>query len=679
MAVASAMALTSGTSLNDASSNQVRNCRIGSGSTSSSRKLTLLVILAPLIDLHAWTLRVSPLVRIRARCRIDRRSIKVATDCTVRGQFAENAGMKFLTKRHTAATMLYSGSGGGSRAGRASDATSRARSTTMHIPDMVAGPEGGRGHERGGSGGAVVRGPEAGATARRADDRPDGDDVGVRLRRADGELPGLVRASPGICWAGVLSAVLLGPWAGAVVIAAVLIVQCFLFNDGGVTALGANFVNMGLIGAVGGYAIYAPIRRAIGGPKGMLIAAMVAAWFSVLLASGAFAVELAASGQRDDFLQVLTWMALVHSLIGVGEALITGIVVRFVLLRRPDLLEPDGESQPTSPAGAGWWVRPMVAGLGIALGVAVFLAPFACESPDGLEFVGEHHRVPARRGDHRAPPLPSPMADYELKLPGLDHAPGGDRAGRPGRDAGRLRPELGHGADPAAAEARRGRRPMRLDGLERHRAGDRAAPPARCPDQADRRAGLDRRRDRHADRPPGASYGAAGLAPGLRRSDWPGIPPRELARRWLGLFVLVAFLTVMIAPAHPERARYGLAVGGRQHPDQERPGPADHDRAGGHDALPQAADGACASWACRPSWSRRSSSWTDTAMCWSTRSTAWPPRGGRGPSGRRGTLSWSLLGGLIGMLFLRTFERAERVHDAMIARGWDGTIRSLDD
>src|SRR5690349_18577222 len=59
---------------------------------------------------------------------------------------------------------------------------------------------------------------------------------------------------------GVLASVVLGPWAGAAVIAAVLIVQCFLFGDGGFTALGANFVNMGLIGAVGGYAIYAPIR-----------------------------------------------------------------------------------------------------------------------------------------------------------------------------------------------------------------------------------------------------------------------------------------------------------------------------------------------------------------------------------------------------------------------------------
>ena len=70
--------------------------------------------------------------------------------------------------------------------------------------------------------------------------------------------------------AGVLAAVLLGPWAGAAVIAAVLLVQCFLYQDGGLTALGANFVNMGLIGSVGGYAIYLPIRRAIGGHRGDL-------------------------------------------------------------------------------------------------------------------------------------------------------------------------------------------------------------------------------------------------------------------------------------------------------------------------------------------------------------------------------------------------------------------------
>ncbi len=220
---------------------------------------------------------------------------------------------------------------------------------------------------------------------------------------------------------GVLSAVLLGPWAGAVVIAAVLIVQCFLFNDGGLTALGANFVNMGLIGSVCGYAIYAPLRRAIAGPKGTLIAAMVAAWFSVLLASAAFAIELAASGRRDDFLRVLSMMALVHSLIGVGEALITGIVVRFVLMRRPDLLEPEAGPK-GDPGPRSRWAGLMIAGLGIALGVAVFLAPFACESPDGLEYVGKTVSFLPDESAAPPPPLPSPLADYKLYVPGLKHA-----------------------------------------------------------------------------------------------------------------------------------------------------------------------------------------------------------------------------------------------------------------
>src|SRR5271165_2771856 len=107
---------------------------------------------------------------------------------------------------------------------------------------------------------------------------------------------------------GVLASLMLGPWAGAVVIAAVLIVQCLLFGDGGVTALGANFVNMGLVGAIGGYAIYAPIRRLMRGEAGVLIGGMLAAWFSVILASGTFALELAASVGWSDFFNVLGWM-----------------------------------------------------------------------------------------------------------------------------------------------------------------------------------------------------------------------------------------------------------------------------------------------------------------------------------------------------------------------------------
>jgi cobalt/nickel transport system permease protein len=219
---------------------------------------------------------------------------------------------------------------------------------------------------------------------------------------------------------GVLASVLLGPWAGAVVIAAVLLVQCFLFADGGVTALGANFINMGMIGAVGAYFIYAPIRRIIGGQKGVLIGAMTAAWFSVILASGAFAIELGATGHWTDFFKILSWMALVHSGIGVGEAVITGLVVRFLLVRRPDLFGmPDDPTQNAS--GGGRWGETIAGGLGIALAVAVFLSPFAYEKPDGLEFVGQKLGFLKEDSSAHASPVPAPIPDYELRLPGLDH------------------------------------------------------------------------------------------------------------------------------------------------------------------------------------------------------------------------------------------------------------------
>jgi cobalt/nickel transport system permease protein len=218
---------------------------------------------------------------------------------------------------------------------------------------------------------------------------------------------------------GVLSAVMLGPWAGAVVIGAVLIVQCFLFGDGGLTALGANFLNMGLIGSVVGYAIYAPIRRRLGGPRGVLFGGMIAAWFSVLLAAGAFSIELALSGSPADFFRVLSWMALVHAVIGVGEALITGLVIRFILLSRPDLIHDPAADSDSGFTGRAWFQYP-AAGLAVSLAVAVFLAPFASEHPDGLEFVlGDKLNVAPREA---AFSFPAPLPDYQFpaKPPGLD-------------------------------------------------------------------------------------------------------------------------------------------------------------------------------------------------------------------------------------------------------------------
>ena len=64
----------------------------------------------------------------------------------------------------------------------------------------------------------------------------------------------------------------------------------------------------------------------------------------------------------------------------------------------------------------------MVGGLAVALAIAAFLAPFASEFPDGLEYVGQRLGFLPDEGQATAPPLPAPMADYALKLPGLEHA-----------------------------------------------------------------------------------------------------------------------------------------------------------------------------------------------------------------------------------------------------------------
>ncbi len=136
---------------------------------------------------------------------------------------------------------------------------------------------------------------------------------------------------------GVLAAVLLGPYAGAIVIAVVLTVQCLIFQDGGLTTLGANIFNMSFVGAMGGYFVYYVIRKVIGGNKGIIIASGIAAWLSVVVASSICAIELAISG-TSPLRIALPAMAGVHALIGIGEAIITCLVVGFIIKVRSDLI-----------------------------------------------------------------------------------------------------------------------------------------------------------------------------------------------------------------------------------------------------------------------------------------------------------------------------------------------------
>jgi len=212
---------------------------------------------------------------------------------------------------------------------------------------------------------------------------------------------------------GTLVAALLGPAAAIVVVTTVLIVQCFLFQDGGVLALGANIFNMAIVNSVAGYAIYRLVCRALPGTRGRVTAIAFAAWCATVLAAIVCAGELAWSG-------TVAWsaafpaMTIIHMLIGIGEGLISALVLLAVERARPDLISETAGVEPPKRAGEliGY-------GLLAALGIAIFIAPFACSWPDGLDSVAEKFGF-----SHKTlqPLLPAPAPDYQM--PGIHWAVG---------------------------------------------------------------------------------------------------------------------------------------------------------------------------------------------------------------------------------------------------------------
>lgn len=140
---------------------------------------------------------------------------------------------------------------------------------------------------------------------------------------------------------GVLAAVLVGPAAGYLVLSIVLIVQAFLFADGGLSALGLNIINMAGVAAVGGYFVYrAMLRFSSGSHRSVAVLAGAAAFVSVPMAAAAFALEYAIGGTAESISMTSILWALVgtHALIGIGEGLITFFVVFAVVQARPDLV-----------------------------------------------------------------------------------------------------------------------------------------------------------------------------------------------------------------------------------------------------------------------------------------------------------------------------------------------------
>jgi len=137
---------------------------------------------------------------------------------------------------------------------------------------------------------------------------------------------------------GTLSAVILGPWAAVITMSTVIVIQALLFQDGGITALGANLLNMAVITPLIGYYLHRA-GAAVSGRKWWRTAALfVASMVSVMASAAAASVELALSGTiplKVVLLPMLGW----HVLIGAGEGIITTIILGYLLQVRSDLVQ----------------------------------------------------------------------------------------------------------------------------------------------------------------------------------------------------------------------------------------------------------------------------------------------------------------------------------------------------
>jgi cobalt/nickel transport system permease protein len=178
-----------------------------------------------------------------------------------------------------------------------------------------------------------------------------------------------------------IATILLGPWAAIIVLTTVVGVQALIFQDGGLLALGANIFNMSIIGVTVSYFVYRTFQKLSGGKKwGIFAGGFLSAWFSIVIASLAAALELALSGTSPANIAVPA-MGGIHMIIGIGEGLITIGAIAFLFSARRDLLHL-GEAAPRG--GKAIWVG----GLLIAALLAV-LSPLASAHPDGLEWVAD--------------------------------------------------------------------------------------------------------------------------------------------------------------------------------------------------------------------------------------------------------------------------------------------------
>ena len=140
---------------------------------------------------------------------------------------------------------------------------------------------------------------------------------------------------------GTLVAVILGPWASVIVLFLILVIQS-LFGDGGITALGANAFNMGIIGGIVGFYLVTFFVRILNKTSlkkelKVSIATAIGSYIAIVLASFICGIEIGISGSIPIAIAVPA-MVFWHLLIGIGEGIISALIVFYIYKAKPDLI-----------------------------------------------------------------------------------------------------------------------------------------------------------------------------------------------------------------------------------------------------------------------------------------------------------------------------------------------------
>lgn len=136
---------------------------------------------------------------------------------------------------------------------------------------------------------------------------------------------------------GLLLSILLGAHPALVVVASIFIVQALIYADGGITALGANVFNCGVIPCFIGYSVYLAMKSLSANRRWENLATFVMAWFSVVLGSVCAAVELTLSG-KISLRAGLGVIVMFHVVIGFIEGIVTVAAINFIRAVRPQVL-----------------------------------------------------------------------------------------------------------------------------------------------------------------------------------------------------------------------------------------------------------------------------------------------------------------------------------------------------